>query len=161
MLAMVSGYCLGAGLAIALSCDMRLAAENASFGIPAAKLGLPYYYSEIKALTDLVGPARAKQMIFTADRVRAQRALQDGLADEVLPQADLLAFVMAMAARIAGNAPITIAAAKHAVSTAMTEAPGRDIATCDATARACLESEDHVEGRRAFKEKRVPIFKGK
>ncbi len=72
LIAMVSGYCLGGGLAIALGCDMRIASVNSSFGIPAAKLGLAYQYGELKRLTDLVGPSRAKQIIFTADRVAAQ-----------------------------------------------------------------------------------------
>jgi enoyl-CoA hydratase/carnithine racemase len=161
VLAMISGYCLGAGLAIALACDLRLAGSGASFGIPAAKLGLAYNYSEIKRLTDLIGAARAKQMIFTADRISAERALQIGLVNEVVPANELRAFVTDMANRIAANAPLTITAAKHAIATAVGDPPGRDVAACDVRARACLASEDYAEGRRAFRERRPPVFQGR
>jgi enoyl-CoA hydratase len=161
VLAMITGYCIGAGVAIALSCDIRLAGSGASFGIPAARLGLAYHYHEIKRLTDLVGAARAKQALFTADRMSAERALAIGLIDELVPQAELLSFVTAMVGRIAANAPLTIAAAKHAVDTAASDLPVRDIAGCEAMAWACLDSEDYAEGRRAFRDKRPPVFRGR
>jgi enoyl-CoA hydratase/carnithine racemase len=160
VVAMVSGYCIGAGMAIALACDLRVAAIGSSFGIPAAKLGLAYYYSEIKRLTDVVGPARAKQIIYTADRIPVERALEFGLVNEIVAADQLPLFVTAMAARIVANAPLTIAAAKHAVATALSDAQVRDIAGCDARARACLASEDYAEGRIAFREKRPPVFRG-
>jgi enoyl-CoA hydratase/carnithine racemase len=161
VLAMVSGYCLGGGLNIALGCDLRIAAETASFGIPAAKLGLSYYYTETKILTDLLGPARAKHLLFTGDRIPATRALQIGLADEVVPQAELLGFVTKMARTIAANAPLTIANAKSAVRLATRAPDEAEIEACDQLARACLASDDYAEGRRAFAEKRTPVFTGR
>lgn len=161
LLAMVSGYCLGAGMAIAVACDLRLADDGASFGVPAAKLGLPYNYSEMKRLADLVGPARAKQIVFTADRIAARQALQMGLIDELVSTNELLNTVTRMASRIASNAPLTIAAAKHAVAIALADPDGRDFDTCAKWERTCLTSEDHVEGRQAFMEKRKPIFHGR
>ncbi|MEM5318290.1 enoyl-CoA hydratase [Paraburkholderia sp. JHI869] len=160
ILAMVFGYCLGGGLAIALGCDLRLAGTGASFGIPAAKLGLSYYYQEMKLLTDLVGPSRCKLMTFTGDRITADRALQIGLVDDVVPAEQLLSFVTDLARRIASNAPLSVAAAKYAVEVALSDAATPDVAGCDARARACLSSEDYAEGRRAFREKRPPRFQG-
>ena len=161
LIAMVSGYCIGAGLGIVTACDLRIAAGNASFGIPPAKLGLGYPYAETKRLTDLVGPAVAKQMLFTADRIDAERALLAGLANEVVAPGELLEFTSTMARRIAANAPLTIAAAKHSIATALSNPSERDIAGCDERARACLSSEDYAEGRLAFKEKRQPVFHGR
>lgn len=159
--AMVSGYCLGAGMAIALECDLRIADDTATFGIPAARLGLPYPYGQIKRLTDVVGPASAKQIVFTGDRYSAQQAHQLGLVNEMIPTAELIIVVTATAARIAQNAPLTIAAAKYAIGTVLSDEAVRDIAGCDARAHACLTSEDYCEGRRAFAEKRAPVFRGR
>jgi enoyl-CoA hydratase len=161
LVAMVSGYCLGAGMGIALECDLRIASSDASFGIPAARLGIGYPYALTKRLADLIGPAFAKQVLFTADRMPAERAGQVGLVNEVVPPAELLAFVRGLAGRIAANAPLSVAAAKQAISTACSDAPEVDIEACDARARACLASEDYAEGRRAFAEKRVPQFHGR
>ncbi|HSV78022.1 MAG TPA: enoyl-CoA hydratase [Ramlibacter sp.] len=161
VIAMIDGYCLGGGLALALACDMRISATSGIFGIPAAKLGLAYNYNAIKRLTELVGPAQARQILFTADRLPAQRALQLGLVNEVVEPDQLQDFVRAMAGRIAANAPLTIAAAKQAIATAVSDAPGRDLAGCEERMRACLASDDYAEGRRAFQEKRAPVFQGR
>lgn len=162
VIAMVSGYCLGAGLAIALACDLRLAAVNARFGIPAARLGLAYNYSEMKRLVDLIGPSQAKRIVFTADQVAAKEAHQMRLVDEVVALNALLSITTAMANRIAANAPLTISTAKHTVATALAgDAMRGGIARCEKLAQACLVSEDHREGLRAFAEKRTPLFQGR
>lgn len=161
LIAMVSGYCIGAGMGIATACDLRIAAPNASFGVPVAKMGLGYPYVETKRLVDLIGPGMAKQMLFTADRLDAERALRVGLVNEVVAPGELLQFTTAMAERIAANAPLTIAAAKHAIATALSDPADRDTSVCEQRARACLGSDDYAEGRRAFKEKRPPVFRGR
>ena len=159
--AMIAGYCLGGGLATALACDLRVTADNASFGIPAARLGIGYFYSELKRLTELVGPARAKQILYTADRYGASDAWRFGLVNEVVPLVELETFTAAFAGRIAANAPLTIAAAKHAIAVALGDPAERDIGGCDERTRACLASADFAEGRRAFAEKRPPVFVGR
>jgi enoyl-CoA hydratase/carnithine racemase len=161
LIAMVSGYCIGAGFGIANACDLRIASSNASFAIPPAKLGIGYPYAEIKRLTELVGPAAAKQLVFTGDRTNAERAQLIGLVNEVVAPDELLQFTTSMALRIAGNAPMTVTGAKSAIATVLSDPPSRDIAACDERARACLTSEDYAEGCLAFKEKRPPVFRGR
>jgi enoyl-CoA hydratase/carnithine racemase len=161
LIAQVSGYCLGAGLAIAVACDLRLVATGATFGIPAARLGLAYHYSEMKRLTDLVGPSSAKRLVFTADRITAGLALQLGLVDEVATAEHLNGAVQALALSIASNAPLTLKAAKRAVALALSECTEVDTTRCDEQASFCLASEDYREGLHAFQEKRRPVFRGK
>lgn len=160
VIAMVQGYCLGAGVSLALACDLRIAASSAAFGIPAARLGLAYSYDEVRRLAELVGPARSKQLLFSADRITAQRALQIGLVEEVVADADLLACVTALAGRIAANAPLTVEASKYTVDAACGDACTRDLAGCAARVQACFASADFVEGRLAFAQKRAPVFRG-
>jgi enoyl-CoA hydratase len=160
-IAMISGHCVGAGLAIAAACDIRIAAVGSCFAVPSARLGLPYYRAQIRRLADLVGPSIAKRMVFTADRISGDQALRFGLVDELVPVDELPATVRDMAARIAANAPLTIAAAKHALEMAYSEVAGADIASCTECEQACVESQDYIEGRRAFLEKRVPLFQGR
>ena len=159
-LAMVKGFCLGAGMAIAIACDMRIAEAGACFGIPAARLGLPYYFGGMQRLIDIVGLTNAKRIVFTADRFNTDHALRFGLIDEVASADQLLAAVQEIAGKIAANAPLTIAAAKFAAGQAMLESTDRDVAGLVAWERTCLESQDFVEGRRAFLEKRPPVFRG-
>ena len=139
-IAMISGYCLGGGVALAIACDLRLAGVESRFGVPAAKLGLACFYPIVKRLADLVGASNAKRIIFTGDRFSSEEALRFGLIDELVSPGDLSATVKDMATRIAANAPLTIAAAKHAVETVFSEAADRDRAGCAERERACLES---------------------
>lgn len=159
--AMISGFCLGAGVALSIACDLRIAAVGARFGIPAAKLGIGYFYNGVKWLTDLIGPAATKRMLFTGDKFPAEEMLRLGFLDELVAPVELVARVRALVGIIAANAPMTIATAKYSVATVCSDAPMRDIASCQARVQACIESEDHAEGRRAFMEKRAPIFRGR
>ena len=158
---MISGYCLGAGVALANACDLRIAGAGSRFGIPAARLGLACSLDVVARLTDLVGPSTAKRILFTAERYSADDALRFGLIDDLVAADELRATVGAMAASIVANAPLTIAAAKHAVDTVMGGASDADLAACAEWERTCIESDDYVEGRRAFMEKRKPVFNGR
>ena len=118
-IAMIRGYCIGGGVGTALACDMRIAAEGSKFGIPAAKLGLGYAYDGIKKLIDLVGPAYAREIFFTARQFTAEEALRMGLVNQVVPDSELEAYVNNYCAMIAANAPLTVRAAKVAIREAL------------------------------------------
>lgn len=160
-LAMIQGYCVGGGLGVALCCDLRIASDHSRFAVPAAKLGLGYAYPGIKRLADVVGPAFAKEIFFTARQFDASEALQMGLVNRVRPAAELEDYVKNYAATIGANAPLTIAAVKICVGEYTKDPDKRDLAACQAAVDACYASQDYVEGRTAFMDKRKPAFQGR
>jgi len=159
VVAMIRGFCLGGGFGLALSCDLRIAAENAVFGIPAARLGIGYPPGAMKLVTAAIGAPAARDLFFTARRIGAREAERLGVVQRVVPDGELETAVLALAQDIAGNAPLTIRAAKAAID----EATGLARPGVDPTALAglCFESADAAEGRRAFLEKRSPVFTGR
>jgi enoyl-CoA hydratase len=159
VIALIHGFCVGGGLAVALSCDLRYADQSSRFAIPAARLGLGYGAHGTGRLVATVGHAAAREIMFSARRYSADEALAMGLVNRVLPDADLDRFVQDMALELAGNAPLTIAASK-AVINAVAEPTG-NFSAAEAAVERCMKSQDYVEGRRAFMEKRAPVFKGK
>ncbi len=161
LIAMIQGFCIGGGLATALSADVRIATEDSTFGIPAAKLGLGYDYGGLKVLCDLVGPSRAKDIMFSARFLDAAEALRIGLVNFVVTRDELEQKAKDYAALIAGNAPLTVRAAKAAVNEAMKDADRRDLTHVNEMVNTCFDSEDYKEGRRAFMEKRKPQFQGR
>lgn len=159
--AKIRGYCLGGGLTIALNCDLRFCADDAQFGVPAARLGLPYGIDPITQIVRIVGPAVAKDIMFSGRRLDAAEALRVGLVNQVLPARELDAFVGKYASTLVKNAPLTIVASKRIIDEAVKDAAMRDAARCEEAVDACFRSEDYIEGRRAFMEKRRPTFTGK
>jgi enoyl-CoA hydratase/carnithine racemase len=159
VIARIRGFCLGGGIGVALQADLRIAAEDAEFGIPAARLGLAYGAGMVRQLVALVGPAHARMLLYTGGRIGAREAERIGLVNRTVPTEELVETVEELAETIAGNAPLSIRAAKLAVSAC--ELPGSvaDQVLDDALA-ACFDSADYREGRAAFQEKRPPRFIG-
>ena len=158
VIAMIRGFCIGGGLAIALSCDLRAADPSAVFALPPARLGLAYPVDGLKDLVATVGVATAKDMLFTARKFGAEEAMRVGLIDRLAH--DVEAEAEALAAEVAAGAPLTIAHAKRAVDL-IAERPGHwDEEAVGALAEACYNSRDYAEGRAAFAEKRKPVFRG-
>jgi enoyl-CoA hydratase len=161
LIAKIRGYCLGAGVNISLCCDLRLAAEDARLGIPAAKLGLGYRASSLKNLVDTIGPAYAREVLLTGRQFTADEAKDMGFVHRVAPVAGLDALVLEHCAMISENAPLTIRASKRIVRELTRASPAFDAKACAAWVKECFDSQDYVEGRRAFMEKRKPAFQGK
>lgn len=160
-IAMIQGYCMSIGLGIALACDLRFAGSSARFASLAARLSLTYRWSDIKKVIDLVGPARTKDFFYSARHVPADEALAMGLVEYLRPDAEIEAFTRAYCARIAENAPLSMTATKRIVAELVKPSSEIDRALCKTIVAGCYASEDYVEGRRAFMEKRRPVFRGK
>lgn len=160
-IAMIGGFCIGGGVSIALSCDLRICSESSRFGVPAARLGLGYELAGVRKLVDVVGPANAKEIFFTARHFSAQEAFAMGLVNRVVADYALDAYVTDYARTIAANAPMTVASIKTIVGEILKDESVRDEALCQRVVDGCFASADYVEGRRAFMEKRMPVFSGR
>jgi len=161
IIACIRGFCLGGGMQVAMSADIRIASENSQFGIPAAKLGIAYGYDGLKNLVSLVGPSWARLIMYTGMKIDSAEALRIGLVDRVLPDAELWDATMEIARTISGNAPLAVQAAKITIAQVLKDPDKRDMDAIKAIGTACMDSEDFREGRTAFMEKRKPRFKGR
>jgi enoyl-CoA hydratase len=150
LVAMIHGFCIGGGVSIAITCDLRIAADDARFGIPAARLGLGYHYKGMEKLMSLIGPSYTKELFFTARTdFSAQDALRMGLVTRDY------------ALTMSRNAPLTQRSAKASVEQLLKPEAQRDYALLDKLIKDCFDSQDYQEGVKAFSEKRRPQFQGR
>ena len=161
LIAMIYGYCLGGGLGMALNADLRFASSDAQFSVPAALRGIAYAPAGLKSLVDLVGPSIAKDIMFSARRIKADEALRIGLINRVVDAEALEAETIAYAETLAANAPLSIRASKYFINQLGLEQAQRDEARMDAMQREAENSEDFQEATRSFIEKRKPVFRGR
>jgi enoyl-CoA hydratase len=161
LIAMIYGYCLGGGLGMALNADLRFASSDAQFSVPAAVRGIAYAPSGLKSLVDLVGPSIAKDIMFSARRLKADEALRIGLINRMVDTEELEAVTVAYAETLAANAPLSVRASKFFINQLGLEHAQRDEARMDAMQREAENSEDFREATRSFVEKRKPVFTGR
>jgi enoyl-CoA hydratase/carnithine racemase len=160
VIAMIRGFCMGGGLGIALTTDLRIASDDSVFGIPAARLGIAYDFASLNSLVQLVGPAKAKEILLTARRFSAREALEMGLVNNVVPVAGLERAVRDVTDHIVANAPLSLRASKLTIAEVLKDPDQRDPDLPAQLEHACFDSDDYKEGRTAFMEKRQPVFRG-
>jgi enoyl-CoA hydratase/carnithine racemase len=161
LIALIRGYCMGGGLGIAMTADLRFAAADAKFGIPAANLGIAYSPDNLRRLVNLVGPAVAKDILFSARRLDAEEALRVGLVNRVVAPEALEDAVRGYATMLAEKAPLSQRASKAVVNELMKPEREQDPTMMKRHVETCFNSADYAEGRRAFMEKRTPVFQGR
>jgi enoyl-CoA hydratase/carnithine racemase len=160
-IARIRGFCLGGGLAIAMNADLRIAAVDSQFGIPAAKLSIAYAPESVKRLIDLVGPAHARMILYTGRRIDAAEAERIGLINKMVADEDLNEHVFDVARTIADNAPLSVTASKLTINEMLKDESKRDTAAMARMMQICFDSADYKEGRTAFMEKRAPRWMGR
>ena len=162
VIALIQGYAVGGGCALATACDIRVAGQSARLGMPPAKLGLLYSQNELRPFLDLIGPGRTKLLFFGGRLFPAEVALRFGLVDEVVPDDEVEAYTYALAEEIAANAPLTVRNTKRLIRhlTARPLGPA-ELSEIDELIRQTQTSDDFAEGQRAVAEKRPPRFQGR
>jgi enoyl-CoA hydratase/carnithine racemase len=156
--AMIFGYCMGGAMAVAMACDLRFAAAGARFGIPAARLNIIYPVNSVGQLVDLVGPAYAKDILFSARVVDDREALAMGFIQRLVPAADLERVTYDYLRGVADNAPLSVRGSKATVELYLEGLDDDRRRRLRELSFAAFESQDYKEGTRAFLEKRPPRF---
>jgi enoyl-CoA hydratase len=159
--AMVFGYCMGGAMAIAMACDFRFAAHGAKFGIPAGRLSIIYGLDPVHQLVDLVGPAYAKDILYSARTIEADEAMRIGLIQRLVPVDELERTTYGYLGKVAENAPLTIRGTKLQVQAIFEGVNDEHRRRLAALGIETFDSEDYREGTRAFMEKRPPRFSGR
>ena len=160
-IALIHGFCMGGAVGLAMACDLRFAAEGARFGIPAARLSIVYPPEAIAQLVDLVGPAYAKDILFSARTVSDREALAIGLIQRLVPAADLERTTYDYLRLVADNAPLSVRGSKATIQAYRSGFDEQSLARLRALSLETAASEDYREGTRAFLEKRRPTFQGR
>jgi enoyl-CoA hydratase len=160
-IAMIFGFCMGGAMAVAMACDLRFAAEGSRFGIPAARLSIIYGADSVGQLVDLVGPAYAKDILYSARTVEDQEALAMGFIQRLVPAADLERYTYDYLRRVCDNAPLSVRGAKVTIESYLHGLTDERRKKLKELAIEATESEDYKEGTRAFLEKRAPRFQGR
>ncbi len=161
IIAKIHGFCMGGGLAIAMATDLRIGTPDSQFGIPAARLSIAYAPDSVKRLIDLVGPAHARMILYTARRIGGVEAERIGLINQCVSVEDLDEAIMSIARTISENAPLSVRASKLTISEMLKDESQRDMAAIKEIGEICFNSADYKEGRTAFMEKRAPRFVGR
>jgi enoyl-CoA hydratase/carnithine racemase len=158
--AMIFGFCMGGAMAVAMACDLRFAAEGSRYGIPAAKLSIIYGFSEVRQLVALVGPAYAKDILYSGRTINADEAFRIGFVQRLMPASELESYTYDYLGTVTSNAPLSVRGSKsqvQAIFEGITEAQLEEMRRMrDET----FDSDDFKEGTRAFLEKRPPRFRG-
>ena len=161
IIAKIHGFCMGGGLAIAMATDLRIGTPDSQFGIPAARLSIAYAPDSVKRLIDLVGPAHARMILYTARRIGGVEAERIGLINQCVEADDLDETVMSLARTISENAPLSVRASKLTISEMLKDESQRNMAAIKEIGEICFNSADFKEGRTSFMEKRAPKFIGR
>lgn len=160
-IALIHGFCMGGAVGLAMACDLRFAAEGSKFGIPAARLSIIYGLDPVHQLVDLVGPAYAKDILYSARTVEADEAFRIGFIQRLLPAAELEAYTYEYLRKVAANAPLSIRGTKTQVRAIFEGVTDRHRQHLAQLGLETFNSHDYKEGTRAFLEKRAPRFEGR
>ena len=160
-IAAINGFCIGGGISVAVSCDIRICTPKSLFGQPAARYGIGYRYSSLRRVVDIIGAAATKELLLGGGQFDANAAAAKGMVSRVVAEEEFEAHIEKLANSIAAGAPLTLKQIKFTLNEIVKDPAERDLDRCEAMFQTCYASDDYREGIRAFAEKRKPVFQGK